>query len=212
MTPRKSKRTCFTGSSCSQIQSLLSTFYRATSLLKRVPWQACEHSRRASNKGTAFFSTTPTRTQKCPKVFRCSRLCLDTLSQDHSCIQSTNTPPSSSLPSHRRNRFRPRWISLLPCTHQFVFLQGLDQYGYDAGLVSGPIEQIMYRAYIDNKCVGFNTFGYLKKNLSCITFLHESQSQHGIFIKKSAIPQVVNGTIPLHPFTVWTRRQAIEML
>jgi hypothetical protein len=53
----------------------------------------------------------------------------------------------------------------------------------------------MQRAFIDPKCVAFNTFGYLKSNLVNLTKPSCFRESDGLFVKRSFLEQVADNKV-----------------
>jgi hypothetical protein len=69
--------------------------------------------------------------------------------------------------------------------NKFEFHQGLDINGNDAAFVGRvPVEDMMAMALDDDRIVGFNTLGFVKKALGPLEPSHYFQPNDGIFLKK----------------------------
>ena len=68
--------------------------------------------------------------------------------------------------------------------NEFIFVQGLDQMGCDLFYQKTTMEQCIQRADKDENCVGFNTLGFFKDKIDCLTPSPYFTKKDGIYIKK----------------------------
>jgi GR25 family glycosyltransferase involved in LPS biosynthesis/tetratricopeptide (TPR) repeat protein len=68
--------------------------------------------------------------------------------------------------------------------NEFIFVQGLDQLGNDLYYQKTTNEQYIQRADKDENCVAFNTLGFFKDKIDCLTPSPYFGEEDGIYIKK----------------------------
>jgi GR25 family glycosyltransferase involved in LPS biosynthesis len=77
--------------------------------------------------------------------------------------------------------------------HSFVLVKDLDQVGQDIQHVSRNKSISLQKAFLHHKCIAFNTFGYLKHSLKCLTKPSCFKEGDGIYIRRSLLEQVARG-------------------
>jgi FkbM family methyltransferase len=111
--------------------------------------------------------------------------------QPHIVLSEWVTSPSSSVDTDIQKDYSSLQLSIAKPLYadEWIFYEGVDSGGSDIGCLDKDINALKAAASADQKCVAFNTLGFLK---SYVKFpLSKSpwlQAPHGIYVKKSYKP------------------------
>jgi hypothetical protein len=94
----------------------------------------------------------------------------------------------------------------------FVYLPGIDQYGYDMCHHQVSVNELTSLASEWNDCLGFNTLGYLKFNIVAFSRPDVMRRDEGMFVKRTVLEEIANGSRQLAAYSCLSKEDIASLL